>query len=185
MVELGTLAKNLDGKRKPVTKGDRTEGKYPYYGASGIVDYVENYIFDDTLLLISEDGANLVSRVYPIAFTATGKYWVNNHAHVLKFDSLDLHKYVEVYINQIDISKHVTGAAQPKLNQSHLNEILVPIPSPEEQQTIVKALEEELQLVNANKRLLEIFEQKIKTKIGEVWGVVSEPVEGKEEVEIG
>jgi type I restriction enzyme M protein len=177
IVELGTLAKNLDGKRKPVTKGDRTEGKYPYYGASGIVDYVEDYIFDDTLLLISEDGANLVSRVYPIAFTATGKYWVNNHAHVLKFDSPDLHRYVEVYINQIDISKHVTGAAQPKLNQSHLNEILVPVPSPEEQQTIVKAIEEEMQLVNANKRLVEIFEKKIKTKIGEVWGV-------KEEVEI-
>jgi len=177
MVELGTLAKNLDGKRKPVTKGDRTEGKYPYYGASGIVDYVEDYIFDDTLLLISEDGANLVSRVYPIAFTATGKYWVNNHAHVLKFDSPDLHRYIEVFINQIDISKHVTGAAQPKLNQSHLNEILIPVPSTKEQQTIVKAIEEELQLVNANKRLIEIFEQKIKTKIGEVWGV-------KEEVEI-
>jgi type I restriction enzyme M protein len=176
MVELGTLAKNLDGKRKPVTKGDRTEGQYPYYGASGIVDYVKDYIFDDTLLLISEDGANLVSRVYPIAFTATGKYWVNNHAHVLKFNSPDLHRYVEVFINQIDISKHVTGAAQPKLNQSHLNEILIPIPSFEEQQTIVKAIEEEMQLVNANKRLIEIFEQKIKTKIGEVWGV-------KEEVE--
>jgi type I restriction enzyme M protein len=174
MVELGTLAKNLDGKRKPVTKGDRTEGQYPYYGASGIVDYVEDYIFDDTLLLISEDGANLVSRVYPIAFTATGKYWVNNHAHVLKFNSPDLHRYVEVFINQIDISKHVTGAAQPKLNQSHLNEILIPIPSFEEQQTIVKAIEEEMQLVNGNKRLIEIFEQKIKTKIGEVWGVKEE-----------
>jgi type I restriction enzyme M protein len=173
-VELRTLAKNLDGKRKPVTKGDRKEGKYPYYGASGIVDKVEDYIFDDTLLLISEDGANLVSRVYPIAFTATGKFWVNNHAHVLKFDNLDLHRYVEVYINQIDISKKVTGSAQPKLNQSHLNEILIPIPSPEEQHTIVKAIEEELKLVNANKRLIEIFEQKIKTKIGEVWGVKKE-----------
>jgi restriction endonuclease S subunit len=124
--------------------------------------------------LISEDGANLVSRVYPIAFTATGKFWVNNHAHVLKFDNLDLHRYVEVYINQIDISKKVTGSAQPKLNQSHLNEILIPIPSPEEQHTIVKAIEEELKLVNANKRLIEIFEQKIKTKIGEVWGVKKE-----------
>lgn len=176
MVELGTLAKNLDGKRKPVTKGDRTEGKYPYYGASGIVDYVEDYIFDDTLLLISEDGANLVSRVYPIAFTATGKYWVNNHAHVLKFESMDLHKFVEIYINQIDISKHVTGAAQPKLNQSHLNEILIPKPTVEEQQSIVQSIEEEMQLVNANKRLIEIFEQKIKDKISAVWGV-------KEEVE--
>ncbi len=171
MVELGGLAKNLDGKRKPVTKGDRTEGKYPYYGASGIVDYVEDYIFDDTLLLISEDGANLVSRVYPIAFTANGKYWVNNHAHVLKFDSLDLHRFVEVYINQIDISKHVTGTAQPKLNQAHLNEILIPVPPVEEQQSIVKAIEEETQLVSANKKLIELFEQKIKDKINEVWGV--------------
>ncbi len=174
MVELGQLAKNLDGKRKPVTKGDRTEGKYPYYGASGIVDYVEDFIFDDTLLLISEDGANLVSRVYPIAFTATGKYWVNNHAHVLKFESSILHKYVETYINQIDISKHVTGAAQPKLNQAHLNEIQIPIPPTEEQKEIVTAIDEEIQIVESNKKLIQLFEAKIKNKIAQVWGVKEE-----------
>ncbi len=171
MVELGELYKNLDGKRKPVTKNVRTKGVYPYYGASGIVDYVEDYIFDEELLLVSEDGANLLARSTPIAFTVVGKVWVNNHAHVLKFESRNTQKYIEYYLNSIDISQYVTGAAQPKLNQQSLNRITIPLPSDDEQIEIVKGIENELKLVESSKELIAIFEQKIKEKINEVWGV--------------
>jgi type I restriction enzyme M protein len=171
MVELGGLYKNLDGKRKPVTKSDRTKGIYPYYGASGIVDYVEDFIYDEELLLVSEDGANLLARSTPIAFSVNGKIWVNNHAHVLKFENRDTQRYIEIYLNSIDISMYVTGAAQPKLNQQSLNRIFIPLPSLNKQAEIVKKIDLELQLVLANKQLITIFEQKIKDKINEVWGL--------------
>lgn len=170
MVELGSLAKNLDGKRVPITKSDRDEGKYPYYGASGIVDYVADYIFDDELLLISEDGANLLARVTPIAFSVSGKVWVNNHAHVLKFDQMKTQKFVELYLNSIPLDNYITGSAQPKLNQKALNSILIPLPDYETQKQIVERIEREQELVNANKELITIFEQKIKDRIAKVWG---------------
>ena len=138
---LTDVSENWDNKRKPVTAGDRESGIYPYYGASGIVDYVNNYLIDDTVLLISEDGANLKSRVYPIAFSATGKIWVNNHAHILKFDNTNTHKIVEIFLNKMDLSPYITGQAQPKLNQKNLNEIKIPLPSPEEQKKIVAQIE--------------------------------------------
>ena len=124
-----------------MTKGNRTSGEYPYYGASGIVDYVDDYIFDGDYLLISEDGANLVARVTPIAFSISGKNWVNNHAHVLRFDDKYEQKYVEMYLNATDLSKYISGAAQPKLNQKNLNSIPIPLPSKEETQRIVKILD--------------------------------------------
>lgn len=128
IVGLEDISKNLDNKRIPITKSKRRAGQYPYYGATGIVDYVNNYIFDDSLLLISEDGANLKDRNYPIAFTATGKYWVNNHAHVQKFDDKYLHKYVQDYLNMINLEQYLTGMAQPKLNKDRLFTILIPQP---------------------------------------------------------
>ena len=131
---LPDLSENLDKKRVPITSGDRKSGKYPYYGASGIVDYVNDYIFDETLLLISEDGANLKDRVTPIAFQASGKFWVNNHAHVLRFDSSAMMLYIEYLINGMDIEKYLTGMAQPKLNQKELNAIPIPVPSDSELQ---------------------------------------------------
>ena len=114
---------NKDSERKPVTKSDRIEGIYPYYGASGVVDYVSDYLFDEPLLLISEDGANLLARTTPIAFLIKGKTWVNNHAHIVSckkdFDGL----FLACLINMLDISEYVTGSAQPKLNQAKLNSI--------------------------------------------------------------
>lgn len=146
---LPELSINLDNKRKPVSKSDRVSGSFPYYGASGIVDYVSNYIFDDELLLISEDGANLKARSTPIAFSLSGKTWVNNHAHVLKFDSRITQKYVEHYLNMIDLSEYITGAAQPKLNQENLNKIRINIPSSiKEQEKIVTVLERFDKLIN-------------------------------------
>lgn len=134
---LPDIATNLDSKRIPITKNQRDEGNYPYYGASGVVDYVSEYIFDDNLLLISEDGANLLARATPIAFSVSGKIWVNNHAHVLKFESLITQKFVELFFAQKDIKEWVKGAAQPKLNQKDLNSIPIPLPSLLEQETIV------------------------------------------------
>ena len=126
---LSEIATNCDRQRKPVTKGKREAGIYPYYGASGIVDYVADYTFEGDYLLISEDGANLLARSTPIAFSISGKNWVNNHAHVLKFETPELQKYVEIYLNSLDLSKYISGWAQPKLNQDNLNKIPIPLPS--------------------------------------------------------
>jgi restriction endonuclease S subunit len=125
---LDEFSENLDFRRKPITASERVKGKYPYYGASGIVDYVEDYIFDDNILLISEDGANLLMRSSPVAFSVHGKVWVNNHAHVYKFTNMCIQKYIEIYFSMIDISDQITGSAQPKLNQAKLNAMKFAIP---------------------------------------------------------
>jgi restriction endonuclease S subunit len=169
ITELGQICENMDSKRSPVTKSDRVEGAYPYYGASGIVDYVEGYLFDEPLLLISEDGANLLARSTPIAFSVEGKVWVNNHAHVLRFKELATQKYVEFFINSIDVSGYVTGSAQPKLNQAALSSIKIPLPNLKTQRAIVAEIEAEQTLVNANRELIRRMEAKIKTAIDRVW----------------
>lgn len=138
---LNEISENCDNQRKPVTSGNRIAGEYPYYGASGIVDYVDDYIFDGDYLLISEDGANLLARSTPIAFSISGKNWVNNHAHVLRFDTYETRRYIEIYLNSIDLSPYITGGAQPKLNQKNLNKIPIPLPSPDEQRRIVSILD--------------------------------------------
>lgn len=138
---LPDICTNLDGKRKPVTKGKREVGIYPYYGASGIVDFVSGYLFDEDILLISEDGANLLARSTPIAFSVSGKVWVNNHAHVVKFNNLSTQRFVEYYFSAIKIDEYITGAAQPKLTQKNLNSIPIPYPSLPEQQAIVAHLD--------------------------------------------
>ena len=141
LLTLDVIAENCDSQRKPVTSGNRETGSIPYYGASGIVDYVNDYIFDGDYLLISEDGANLLARTTPIAFSTSGKTWVNNHAHVLKFDEYATRRYVEMYLNSIDLTPYITGAAQPKLNQKNLNNIKIPLPPLPEQQRLVDILD--------------------------------------------
>ena len=154
---LPEISENLDSMRKPVTKKDRTEGIYPYYGASGIVDYVDDYIFDENLLCISEDGANLLMRTYPIAFPISGKVWVNNHAHVLRFKCMTTQRYIEYFFAGIKLDEYITGAAQPKLTQKALNNITINIPdSIEEQQRIVSRLDS----LSAHVRELEEVTQK-------------------------
>lgn len=137
---LPDISVNFDKQRKAVTKGNRTVGKYPYYGASGIVDYVADYIFEGDYLLISEDGANLLARNTPIAFSISGKNWVNNHAHVIKFETEVMRRYVEFYLNSMDLGKYISGGAQPKLNQENLNKIPIPIPRFEQITQIVNIL---------------------------------------------
>lgn len=145
---LGDLAKNLDSRRKPVTRGARVPGAIPYYGASGIVDCVSEYIFDGDYLLVSEDGANLLTRSTPIAFSISGKTWVNNHAHVLEFPTYTERRFVEIYLNSIDLAPYISGAAQPKLNKTNLNKIPVPSPPMAIKDQIVEVFDKFDTLVN-------------------------------------
>jgi len=156
---LDKISTNLDSKRVPITKNVRSNGQYPYYGASGIVDYVADYIFDGDNLLVSEDGANLLARSTPIAFSVSGKYWVNNHAHILHFENMATQRFVEFYLESITLDDYITGAAQPKLNQKALNSIPIPIPkSIEAQAKIVERVES---LQEETQRLAAIYEQKL------------------------
>lgn len=146
---LGKLADNLDSMRKPITSSQRDPGDIPYYGASGIVDYVKDYIFDGDFLLVSEDGANLLARNTPIAFSIRGKSWVNNHAHVLKFKTYAERRYLEYYLNRIDLTPYISGAAQPKLNKKSLESISIPDPSQEDKARIVAILDKFEALTNS------------------------------------
>jgi type I restriction enzyme, S subunit len=150
---------NLDSKRVPITKNVRTSGKYPYYGASGIVDYVNDYIFEGDTLLVSEDGANLLARSTPIAFSVSGKYWVNNHAHILKFGNMATQRFVEFYLETIPLNEYIRGAAQPKLTQKALNSIPIPIPQSVEAQAKIVESAESLQ--EETQRLASIYERKL------------------------
>ncbi|MCB9989326.1 MAG: restriction endonuclease subunit S [Rhodospirillales bacterium] len=155
---LGSVCGNLDSKRIPITKSKRKRGDIPYYGASGVVDHVADHIFDEELLLVSEDGANLLARTYPIAFSIRGKTWVNNHAHVLRFSDLRSQRFIEYYLNSISLEPYVSGMAQPKLNQKSLNSIIVPFPEVGEQGVTVDKLDE----ISAESRRLEaIYQQKL------------------------
>ena len=142
-VRFGTALVNRDAERIPlsVSQRERLKKKYDYYGASGVIDKVDRYIFDKPLLLIGEDGANLLLRSKPIAFIAFGQYWVNNHAHVIDaVAGVDL-RYIALFINATNLAPYVTGTAQPKMNQEKLNSILVPLPPTAEQRRIVSAFE--------------------------------------------
>ena len=153
-----------------MSKGQRKSGPYPYYGASGVVDYVDDYIFDEDILLISEDGANLLARSTPIAFSVSGRSWVNNHAHVLRFRSLETQKFVECYLNSVSIREYVTGSAQPKLNQKALSGIQIPLPNDSAiLQGLISDVEAEQSIIEANRELIRRFEKKILGVIARVW----------------
>ena len=125
----------LDGQRKPLESADRAkrQGTYPYYGASGIIDYIDDYIFDEPLLLLGEDGANIINRSTPLCFIATGKYWVNNHAHVMRPKNGHNIKFLCELLESLDYTRYNTGTAQPKLNQEKCRGIELVLPIYEEQ----------------------------------------------------
>ena len=129
----------LDTMRKPLEEAVRVAGPYPYYGASGIVDYVDSYLFDEELILLSEDGANITDRNYPVCFLASGKYWVNNHAHVLKVKAGNENNFVCNSLERKDYRRYNTGMAMPKLNQEVCKTIPLDCPSSEEQKKIGKS----------------------------------------------
>ena len=139
---LGELCDILDSRRKPITKRDRTAGEYPYYGATGVVDYVNDFIFDEPLVLIGEDGAKWESGENT-AFRVAGKCWVNNHAHVLRpHRRLVLDNWLVYFLNHSDLTEFVSGLTVPKLNQGNLREIPIPLPPLAEQQRVVGLLDE-------------------------------------------
>jgi restriction endonuclease S subunit len=129
-VTLAEAVDFLDGQRKPIKEADRAKrrGDYPYYGASGIIDKIDDFIFDEPLVLLGEDGANIVDRSSPLAFRVSGKIWVNNHAHVLRVKPPNSLVYVEYYLESLDYKPFVTGTAQPKLNKGVCEGIRIPLP---------------------------------------------------------
>jgi len=133
VVNIEDIVEFLNAKRIPLSSMIRStkQGKYPYYGASGIVDYIDDYIFDGEYLLISEDGENLNTRKTPIAFFAKGKYWVNNHAHILDEKDVGILEYLKYYFSILNISPYITGAVQPKLNKASLSKISISLPPKE------------------------------------------------------
>ena len=151
ITDIGELLINRDGERKPVSLAIRSKQKnkvYDYYGAAGVIDKVDNYLFDECLLLIGEDGANLLSRNKNNAFLADGKYWVNNHAHVL--DTIDkfILSYVAIVINSMKLDDYITSSAQPKLSQDNLNKIPIFLPPLNEQKRIMTELERWFALID-------------------------------------
>lgn len=138
---LGEVCEVLDSLRKPITKRDRTSGDYPYYGATGIVDYVGDYIFDERLVLVGEDGAKWGAGERT-AFIAEGKYWVNNHAHVLRCkQGVLVDSWLANFLTMSDLNRYVSGLTVPKLNQGSLVSIEIPVPPLDEQARIVALLD--------------------------------------------
>ena len=134
--KLGDVVEFLDTMRKPLEGAKRISGPYPYYGASGIVDYVDGYLFDEELVLLSEDGANITDRNYPVCFLASGKYWVNNHAHVLKAKDGNENNFICNSLERKDYKQYNSGMAMPKLNQEVCRGIPIRCPSFDEQKKI-------------------------------------------------
>ena len=141
---------NRDSERKPISSAQRTDVAkiYDYYGASGKIDKIDRYIFNERLLLIGEDGANLVTRSKPIAFFAEGQYWVNNHAHCIDSTDKFILEYLCFYINAISLEKYVTGSAQPKMTQDNMNSILIPLPPYNEQKRMSQHLNDMMSIID-------------------------------------
>jgi type I restriction enzyme S subunit len=157
------LVKILNGARKPVSATLRKDmqGEYPYYGATSIVDYVNGWTHDDNLLLVGEDGANLLTKAKDLAFKVSGKIWVNNHAHVLKENENVNLDYIRFAINSMDLSEWVTGSAQPKLTKTALQRLPITIPEFEEQTEIVRLVEQYFALADTLEKHLENAKQRV------------------------
>ncbi len=172
LVDLVTIH---DTKRKPITKSKRISGIYPYYGASGITDYVEGYVFDGLYVLLAEDGDNLRTRNTPIAFTAKGKFWVNNHAHVLKgLDDLDT-QYICYALQHAEIDSYISGSTRPKITQGDLKKIPITAPPLETRHKIAKLVNEFDQKIELNRQTNQTLEQMAQA-LFKSWFVDFDPV---------
>jgi type I restriction enzyme S subunit len=159
--KLGDVIDLFDYQRVPLNSRQRRErqGKYPYYGAQGVIDHIEGYIFDGRYILVAEDGENLNSKKLPLALFAHGKFWVNNHAHILrgKADIAD-DTFLLACLNNADIKPFVTGAAQPKLSQGNLRLIEIPLPPLPIQRRIAGILSAYDELIENSQRRIKILE---------------------------
>jgi type I restriction enzyme S subunit len=177
---LGEVCEILDNLRKPITKRDRIEGEYPYYGATGILSYINDYIFDEKLVLIGEDGAKWFSGANS-SFIVNGKYWVNNHAHVIRPNrTIILDEWIVYFLNFSDLEEFVTGMTVPKLNQGNLKIIPIPLPPLPQQKQIVAILDKAfaaIDIAKANakqnlqnaKELFESYLQNVFENKGDDW----------------
>lgn len=160
----------LDSKRVPITAADRQEGEYPYYGANGIQDYVSDYIFDDELVLLAEDGGNFGSKEKPIAYRVSGKCWVNNHAHVLK-PKKDLNvDYLCYALMFYKVEGMVNGATRQKLTQAAMRKMQIPLRQMPEQLHIVKELNHVIKIKEKRLREIELLDSLIKARFVEMFG---------------
>jgi type I restriction enzyme S subunit len=173
---VGEISTFLDSKRVPISQSERKtrQGEYPYYGASGIIDYINDYIFDGEYILLGEDGANIVNRSTPLAFIVKGKIWVNNHAHIISAKGNN--KFLAESLERLRYEKYNTGTAQPKLNAQVCKNILINLPTKPEQQKIanfltatdtkIQQLRQKKELLNDYKKgvMQQIFKQDIRFK---------------------
>jgi len=179
-VKLGEVCNILDNLRIPITASNRTKGKYPYYGANGIQDKVADYIFDDELVLLAEDGGNFGSKEKPIAYRVSGKCWVNNHAHVLKEKdekTLDI-DYLCYSLMFYDLTNYINGATRQKLTQTAMKKIHLFLPPLQEQKEIVGILDKLNNIIKKYKQQLEKLDELIKSKFNEMFG---DPIDNTKE----
>lgn len=151
-----------DSKRIPLSSAERAtrQGPYPYYGAQGVIDHIDEYIFDGRFILIPEDGENLRSRKLPVAYFAEGQFWVNNHAHIVKAkEGAAVDRFVQSAIQAADISPYITGAAQPKLSQANLLKIEIAVPDIGVQRRVAAVLDALDDLIENNRRRVEVLEE--------------------------
>ena len=182
--KLGEVVNILDSKRIPLSSKERSarQGCYPYYGAQGIIDYIDDFIFDGTYLLIAEDGENLKSQKQNVAQLASGKYWVNNHAHILESNGESDIRYICYLLNTLDLSGYITGSAQPKLNQANLVKIAFKLPPLEIQKDIADYLSVFDDKIEVNRKINENLEQQAQA-LFKSWFVDFEPFKNGEFVE--
>ncbi|TCI02206.1 restriction endonuclease subunit S [Corallincola luteus] len=180
--KISDVAYFRNNKRIPLKSLDRAkrQGEFPYYGASGVVDYIDDYIFDGSYLLISEDGENLRTRKTPIAFQAHGKFWVNNHAHILEEKEEGILDYLEYYFSTLDLTPYITGAVQPKLNKANLDTIEIPIPPIDERRSLNRTLNHLRDKIAVNTQTNQTLEQ-IAQALFKSWFVDFDPVKAKME----
>lgn len=170
---------NFDKKRVPISGAQRKkrQGKYRYYGAQGIIDYIDDFIFDGTYLLIAEDGENLKSQKQKIAQVVDGQFWVNNHAHIVQGNELCDTRYLCYLLNSMDLSGYITGSAQPKLSQANLNSLILHLPSIREQRTIVEYLYMFDKKISVNQQINDNLQQQA-AALFESWFVNLDPWNG-------
>ena len=178
--KLGDCTQILDSQRKPVTKRDRKSGIYPYYGATGIQDYVDKYIFDGRYVLVGEDGAKWSSFTQS-AFIIEGKTWVNNHAHVLRTNDFLVDSFLVYFLNYSDLDSYISGAIIRKLTQASLRNIDIPLPPKSTQLAIVSELDKINELIRLKKEQLKDFDNLAQSLFFEMFG---DPVENEKGWEV-
>lgn len=178
--KLGDCTQILDSQRKPVTKRDRKSGIYPYYGATGIQDYVDKYIFDGRYVLVGEDGAKWSSFTQS-AFIIEGKTWVNNHAHVLRTNDFLVDSFLVYFLNYSDLDSYISGAIIRKLTQASLRNIDIPLPPKSTQLAIVSELDKINELIRLKKEQLKDFDNLAQSLFYEMFG---DPVENEKGWEV-